>query len=100
MTADAARRRYRRLLTLAPARLRARHGAEMEEAFLLAWRQARSAGRLAAQLEEARRVPGRGYWLLDGLDAGRADVALFRAWLLRELAQSRARIEDYGISDA
>jgi len=58
------------------------------------------AGRLAAQLEEARRVPGRGYWLLDGLDAGRADVALFRAWLLRELAQSRARIEDYGISDA
>lgn len=58
------------------------------------------AGRLAAQLEEARRVPGRGYWLLDGLDAGRADVALFRAWLLRELAQSRARIEGYGISDA
>lgn len=55
------------------------------------------AGRLAAQLGEARRVPGRGYWLLDGLDAGRADVALFRAWLLHELAQSRARIEDYGV---
>jgi len=55
------------------------------------------AGRLAAQLEEARRVPGRGYWLLDGVDAGRADVALFRAWLLHELAQSRARIEDYGV---
>ena len=55
------------------------------------------AGRLAAQLEEARRVPGRGYWLLEGPDAGRADVALFRAWLLHELAQSRARIEDYGV---
>lgn len=59
-----------------------------------------SAGRLAAQHEEARRVPGRGYWLLAGPDAGRPDAAVFRAWLLDELAQSRARIEEYGAPDA
>ncbi|HYN06709.1 MAG TPA: ABC transporter permease [Vicinamibacterales bacterium] len=48
MTGDSARRWYRRLLHLAPPRLRARHGAEMEEAFLHAWGEARGAGPLAA----------------------------------------------------
>ncbi len=38
---------YRCLLWLAPARLRARHGTEMEEAFLDALARARSRGRLA-----------------------------------------------------
>ncbi|HEX7779160.1 MAG TPA: hypothetical protein VF424_07990, partial [Vicinamibacterales bacterium] len=56
MTADTARRRYRRLLRIAPSRLRDRHGAEMEQAFLLAWRQARRAGRLAALAVWARAI--------------------------------------------
>lgn len=48
MTTDAARRAYRLLLRLAPRRLRARHGAEMEEAFIEAWSTARGAGRASA----------------------------------------------------
>jgi predicted permease len=48
VTDDRARRRYRRLLWLAPRRLRARHGQEMEEAFLDAWLLARHRGRLAS----------------------------------------------------
>ena len=47
MTAERARLRYRRLLRLAPARLRARHGREMEDAFLETWLQARQDGRVA-----------------------------------------------------
>jgi predicted permease len=48
MTPESVRRRYRRLLKLAPARLRVRHAAEMEEAFLDEWRRARDTGRIAA----------------------------------------------------
>ncbi len=47
MTADRARRQYRRLLWLAPRRLRDRHGREMEEAFLETWRTARPHGPVA-----------------------------------------------------
>lgn len=36
MNDDAARRRYRQLLRIAPARLRDRHAGEMEDAFLQA----------------------------------------------------------------
>jgi putative ABC transport system permease protein len=56
MTADTARRRYRHLLRIAPSRLRDRHAAEMEQAFLLAWRQARSAGRFASLAVWARAI--------------------------------------------
>jgi predicted permease len=56
MTADTARRRYRRLLRIAPSRLRGRHAAEMEQAFVLAWRQARSAGRFATLAVWARAI--------------------------------------------
>jgi predicted permease len=58
MTTDAARRWYRRLLRLAPPRLRARHGAEMEEVFLQARREAHASGRLT----------GAGVWLRAGSD--------------------------------
>ena len=54
MNDDAARRRYRRLLRIAPARLRDRHAGEMEEAFLQALSHARSAGRLATAITWAR----------------------------------------------
>ena len=47
MNADRARRWYRRLLHLAPARLRYRHGVEMEDAFLHALAQSRAIGRFA-----------------------------------------------------
>ena len=50
MTDDRARRRYRRLMWLAPSKLRARHGPEMEEAFVDAWLAARDRGRLAVAL--------------------------------------------------
>src|SRR5262245_23409719 len=56
MTAETARRRYRRLLRIAPSRLRDRHAAEMERAFLLAWRQARGAGRFATLALWARAI--------------------------------------------
>jgi predicted permease len=58
MTGDAARRWYRRLLRLAPSRLRSRHGAEMEEVFLQARREAHGSGRLARA----------GVWLRAGSD--------------------------------
>ena len=48
MNDDAARRRYRQLLRLAPLRLRDRHAAGMEDAFVDAWRSARASGRWAA----------------------------------------------------
>ena len=54
MNDDAARRRYRQLLRIAPARLRERHAGEMEEAFLQALSHARSAGRLAMAITWAR----------------------------------------------
>ena len=44
MTNDRARRVYRHLLRLAPPALRARHGLEMEEAFIAEWSRARSRG--------------------------------------------------------
>jgi predicted permease len=47
MTDDRAARRYRRILRLAPAKLRARHGAEMEQAFLDNWKAARERGGIA-----------------------------------------------------
>ena len=50
MTDDRARRRYRRLMWLAPRKLRARHGPEMEEAFVDAWLAARDRGRVAVAL--------------------------------------------------
>ena len=54
MNDDAARRWYRRLLRVAPARLRDRHAGEMEEAFLQALSHARSAGRLATAITWVR----------------------------------------------
>src|SRR5262245_39786360 len=48
MTAEAARRSYRRLLRLAPERLRIRHADDMEDAFVDAWTEARASGRWAA----------------------------------------------------
>jgi predicted permease len=47
MTDERARRRYRRLLRLAPATLRARHAPEMEEVFLDSWLAARGRGPVA-----------------------------------------------------
>jgi len=47
VTDEVTRRRYRRLLWIAPAWLRERHAAEMEEAFVHIWRQARAAGPVA-----------------------------------------------------
>ena len=54
MNDDAARRRYRRLLRIAPARLRDRHGTEMEDAFLYSLQLARSDGRLSAAIAWVR----------------------------------------------
>lgn len=50
MTEDRARRRYRRLLWLAPRRLRSRHAQEMEDAFVDTWLEARRRGPLPAGL--------------------------------------------------
>ena len=47
MIDDRPRRAYRRLLRLAPRRLRDRHAAEMEEAFVAVWLQAQPSGRAA-----------------------------------------------------
>ena len=47
MSDDRARRRYRTLLRLTPERLRHRHAAEMEDAFIEAWHRARTIGRIA-----------------------------------------------------
>ena len=67
MTDDLTRRRYRRLLWIAPPRLRARHAAEMEEAFVHAWRQARGAGPVARA----------GVWARAAADLGSSSL---RAW--------------------
>jgi len=47
MNVDVPRRTYRRLLRLAPRRLRDRHGSEMEDAFAETWADARARGGLA-----------------------------------------------------
>jgi hypothetical protein len=53
MNVEIPRRSYRRLLRLAPRRLRDRHGSEMEDAFAEAWAGARTArdGRRLAALD-------------------------------------------------
>ena len=45
MSDDRAKRLYRRILVLAPRRLREEHGSDMAELFLLRWREARARGR-------------------------------------------------------
>jgi DNA-binding transcriptional LysR family regulator len=45
-------------------------------------------GRLAAQMDQRMQVDGYGYWLLQAAPHPRPDVAIFRDWLLQQVAQT------------